>query len=103
MPTLYMTFWSVLMIGAMSVWRLRNVRRMIVALVITAVVLLLSQTLFVQLSVNAGVDPSTILTEPFHFLASGPTGWLALLVMPCGWLGPIIGMNVVQRLEANDQ
>ncbi len=103
MPTMYMTFWSVLMIGAMGVWRLRNMRRMLVVLVVTAVVLLLSQTLFVQLSINAGVDPSTILTDPFRFLASGPMGWLALLVMPCGWLGPIIGMNLVQQIESRDR
>ncbi len=45
MPTMYMTFWSVLMIGAMGVWRLRNMRRMLVVLVVTFIVLLLSQTL----------------------------------------------------------
>ncbi|MCA9936492.1 MAG: hypothetical protein H6662_12915 [Ardenticatenaceae bacterium] len=103
MPTLYMTFWSVTMIGAMSLWRLRNLRRMLAVLVITAVILLFSQTLFVQLSINAGLDPSAVLTEPARFLASGPIGWLALLVMPCGWLGPIIGLNLVQRIEASDQ
>lgn len=98
MPTMYMTFWSVLMIGAMGVWRLRSVGRVLLVLVVTAVVLLFSQSLFVQLSINAGLDPSTILTEPFRFLASGPMGWLALLIMPCGWLGPIIGLNLVQRI-----
>ncbi len=98
MPTMYMTFWSVLMIGALGVWRLRSVGRVLLVLVVTAVVLLFSQSLFVQLSINAGLDPSTILTEPFRFLASGPMGWLALLIMPCGWLGPIIGLNLVQRI-----
>lgn len=102
MPTLYMTFWSVTMIGAMGLWRLRNLRRILAVLAITAVTLLLSQTLYIQLSINAGIDPSAILSEPSRFLASGPAGWLALLVMPCGWLGPIIGLNLVQRIQSED-
>jgi hypothetical protein len=24
-------------------------------------------------------------------------GWLALLVMPCGWLGPMVGLHLVER------
>lgn len=102
MPTLYMTFWSVLMIGAMGLWRLRNLRRIMAVLGITAVVLLFSQTLFVQLALNAGVDPGLVLTEPYRFLASGPLGWLALLIMPCGWLGPVIGMKLVQYAQSAD-
>ncbi|VAW43434.1 hypothetical protein MNBD_CHLOROFLEXI01-2275, partial [hydrothermal vent metagenome] len=36
---------------------------------------------------------------PERFLQSGPFGWLALLVMPCGWLGPFVGFNLIQRFQ----
>ena len=97
MPTLYMIFWSFVMIAALGIWRLRNLRQIIVVVIVTPVVLLFSQTLFVQLAVNAGMDPSIAAVNPFLFLDAGPLGLLALLVMPCGWLGPIIGLNLVQR------
>jgi hypothetical protein len=39
------------------------------------------------------------LMDPGAFVMSGPYGWLALLVMPCGWLGPILGLNLVERWQ----
>jgi hypothetical protein len=39
------------------------------------------------------------LQNPFAFLRGGLFGWLALVVMPCGWLGPIIGLNLIQRRD----
>ena len=96
MPIFHMTLWSAMLIFALGIWRLRNLSKLLIV-VVTAIVLLLSQTLFVQLAVNAGVDPSAALVNPLLFLASGPVGWLALMVMPCGWLGPILGLNLVQR------
>ena len=81
MPTLYMIFWSFVMIAALGIWRLRNLRQIIVVVIVTLVVLLFSQTLFVQLAVNAGMDPSIAAVNPFLFLAAGPLGLLALLVM----------------------
>ena len=98
MPTLYMTFWSIVMIVAMGAWRLHSWGKMLTVALITAVVLLFSQALFIQLSLSAGVDPSIALSQPGEFLSKGLFGWLALLVMPCGWLGPIIGLNLVERL-----
>ncbi len=97
MPTFYMLFWSIVIVGALSVWRLRNWGHIMTVALVTAFVLILSQSLFVQLAVSAGVDPSQALTNPAAFLTSGPLGWLALMVMPCGWLGPFIGSNLVQK------
>ncbi len=97
MPTFYMIFWSIMMIFALGIWRLRHWGQMLVVAGITALVLILSQSLFIQLSLSAGVDPSLVFISPTDFLLGGPLAWLALLVMPCGWLGPFIGFNLVQR------
>lgn len=97
MPTFYMTFWSIIIIGALGVSRLRHLGHILVVTLITALVLILSQSLFIQLAISAGVDPSQALTNPAAFLTSGPLGWLALLVMPCGWLGPFIGSSLIRR------
>lgn len=97
MPTQYMLFWSVVMILAVGSWRLRQWSDVIFLGLVTLIVLFVSRTLFIHLTIAANLDPSMILQSPFIFLRAGPYGWLALLVMPCGWLGPIVGMNLVQR------
>lgn len=97
MPTLYMIVWSVVMILVLGLGRLRHMGKLLIMALVTAVILVLSQSLFVQLSISAGLDPSTALQASNEFLQVGPLGWMALLVMPCGWLGPIIGLNLVQR------
>jgi hypothetical protein len=98
MPTLYMSIWSVFMIVVLGLGRLRHWGHMLVLALVTAAVVILSQSLFVQLSVSAGLDPSHILVASGDFLHRGVLGWLALLVMPCGWLGPMIGWSLVNRL-----
>jgi hypothetical protein len=30
---------------------------------------------------------------------NGLYGWFALLVMPCGWLGPVIGLHLVDHWQ----
>ena len=97
MPTFYMIFWSIVMIFALGFWRLRHWGHILVVAGITALVLILSQSLFIQFSLSAGVDPGQVLSNPSLFMMSGPIAWLALLVMPCGWLGPFIGFNLVNR------
>lgn len=97
MPIYYMAFWSFAFIFAVGIWRLRSWRQLLGMVIVTLMVLLLSQALFVQLSISAGLDPSLALMNPGAFVLSGPVGWLALLVMPCGWLGPILGLNLVER------
>jgi len=100
MPTFYMVFWSVVMVLAMGMWRLRSWRGTAVVALVTFLILVVSQALFNQLALAAGVDPVLAFTAPELFMRGGPAAWLALLVMPCGWLGPIIGANLVQRSQA---
>ena len=97
MPTQYMLFWSIVLILAIGMWRLRQWSDIIFIMFVTAFVLFVSHTLFINLSLAANLDPGMALQDPFAFLRGGLYGWLALLVMPCGWLGPIIGLNLVQR------
>ncbi len=99
MPTLYMIFWSIIIVIAFSVWRLQTWNQRLLVTAVTVLVLLLSQSLFLSLATSADLNPSDALLAPEHFLQSGPFGWLALLVMPCGWLGPFVGFNLIQRFQ----
>lgn len=99
MPFFYMTFWSMVMIIGLSLWRLHRWGDRLAVTLITLIVLLVTQTLFLQFTLAAGLDASDALLAPQRFLGGGPAGWLALLVMPCGWLGPFLGMNMVSRWQ----
>ncbi|RMG95766.1 MAG: hypothetical protein D6706_11545 [Chloroflexi bacterium] len=103
MPTLYMTIWSLTVLAALGITRLRNWMQMIVATIITILVLVVSQTVFIQLSYSVGIDPGFVLSNPELYLRQGPVGWLALLVMPCGWLGPVLGVGLVQHWGNSDE
>lgn len=99
MPVFYMAFWSFAVIFAVGVWRLRSLRHVVGMILVTLFVLMFSQALFIQLSISAGLDPSMALVNPGAFVMRGPYGWLALLVMPCGWLGPVLGLNLMERWQ----
>lgn len=100
MLTLYMGLWSLIIIGALSLWRVRRPGQLIAVSIITMMVLLLSQTLFFQLSDIAGIPIQSIDSlQPAEYLQRGLFGWLALLILPCGWLGPMIGLNALKRWE----
>ena len=97
MSVTYMITWTILIIFAVGLGRLRDIRQTAGIAAITLLILMMSQTLAAQLATTIGLDPSLIYSNPELFLGGGPVGWLALLVMPCGWLGPIIGLNLVSR------
>ena len=99
MPTIYMICWSFIIIAAFSIWRLQTWNQRILVTAVTMLVLFMSQSLFVSLAASAGLNPSDAFLAPEQFLQSGPFGWLALLVMPCGWLGPFVGFNLIQRFQ----
>jgi hypothetical protein len=103
MPTLYMICWSIIIVTAFSVWRLQTWNQRLLVTAVTLLVLLVSQSLFLSLTTSAGLNPSDALLVPERFVQSGPVGWLALLVMPCGWLGPFVGFNLIQRLSPSER
>lgn len=97
MLPIYMTLWSIAMILFLGVTRIRNLAQLITVTLISALVLLMSQVLFAEFSAAAGVDPGLVFSNPAIFLNYGIEGWLALLIMPVGWFGPIIGLQIAQR------
>jgi hypothetical protein len=103
MLPIYMTLWSIVMIMVLGITRIRNMAQLITVTLITALVLLMSQVLFVEFSAAAGADPSHVFSNPGNFLDHGIEGWLALLILPCGWLGPIIGLHLAQRWQLKEQ
>lgn len=99
MLTLYMIFWSAFMISALGVWRLRTWGKILTVIVVTAVVLLISNGLFQELCDSVHLEPLQALLTPDQFLRAGLAGWFALLVLPFGWFGPVLGMNLIHRYE----
>lgn len=97
MSTVYMITWSTIIIFAVGISRIKDIRQTAGVATIAALILILTQTLATQLAHSVGLEPHLIFSAPEMFFLRGPVGWLALLVMPCGWLGPIIGMNLVYR------
>lgn len=101
MLPIYMAFWSIAIILFLGLTRIRNLAQVVIVALISALVLIVSQTLFAELSAAAGAYPGLALSDPIYYLNQGMVGWLALLVMPCGWLGPIIGLHLAQRWQPN--
>ncbi len=81
MSLLYMVFWSVVMVVALSVLRVRSWRQRFLLCLVTAVVLLVSQSLFLQMSYTLGVDANLALVAPQQYLLRGPMGWMEFLQM----------------------
>jgi hypothetical protein len=90
-----MLIWSMVFVLIVGMFRVRSMGRMIGAILVSAVILGVSHMLFTELSAAAGVEVTAIL-NPDTYLQSGPIAWLALMVMPFGWLGPIISLNLMK-------
>jgi len=99
MLSTYMTIWTLMMVMVIGLWRLQEWRQRAFIAVITLLILFISQTLYAQLAISAGLNPGDIFLTPERFIYTGPTGWLALLVMPTGWLGPFLGINLLHRMQ----
>jgi hypothetical protein len=95
---MYMAFWSTILVLVAGLWRFRHLGQVVVATVTTVVALCLSYALFSQLTFAAGLPHDPALFNPSDYLARGLFGWMALLVMPCGWLAPVLGLRLAQRL-----
>ena len=93
MPVVYMIVWSVIMLLAFGILHLRSLKRLAVATAVTAFVILFSGAMFSRLSATIGVDPNLVMLAPNLFIWSGPIGWLALIILPFGWLAPIVGLQ----------
>ncbi|GAB4271698.1 MAG: hypothetical protein Kow0080_17390 [Candidatus Promineifilaceae bacterium] len=103
MPVLHMIFWSVVVITILTLWRLHSWRDVAVAATISSIVLFFSQVLFVELASASGIDPNLLLSDNAAFLQAGPFGWIAVLIMPLGWLAPLIGAGLVIKWHAPEQ
>lgn len=98
----YMSIWSIVMVLFFGVTRLRSGAQWMVMGAVAGLVLLVSQMLFSLLSESLGMAPNMVMVNPGLYVAAGPAGWLALLVMPCGWLGPVLGLHIANRGETAD-
>lgn len=95
MPTTYMLIWSIIFVLIVGSFRIHHLSRLLGALLGSALILGVAHLLFTQLSIAAGIE-ATVVLSPSDYLSYGPLAWLALMVMPFGWLGPIISLNLMK-------
>ncbi|MEM9774013.1 MAG: hypothetical protein AAF902_05500 [Chloroflexota bacterium] len=100
----YMIFWSVVMMMLVGLVRLRSLHQFAIMGLLSAGVLLISWMLANQLASGTGLDITLFnpLIYPELYIAAGPAGWMILMVMPCGWLAPILGANAAERWGFTD-
>lgn len=97
MLTLYMTIWSLLLITTLAIFRIRRTAHLLFISLVTVVTLIISQTFFAQLALSAGATPSMVLSDLTGYITYGPLAWLGLFFMPLGWMGPLIGVQMLQQ------
>ncbi|MFK7805235.1 MAG: hypothetical protein AB8G95_26625 [Anaerolineae bacterium] len=95
----YMIFWSVVMMILVGFVRLRSLHQFAIMGALSAGIILISWVLAMQLASGTGLDLILFspLSHPDLYIAQGPAGWMILMVLPCGWLAPIIGANAAER------
>ena len=95
----YMIFWSVVMMILVGVVRLRSLHQFAIMGLLSGGIILLSWLIALQLADGTGLDLALFspLAHPDLYIAQGPAGWLILMIVPCGWLAPILGVNVAER------
>ncbi len=95
----YMIFWSIVMMMLVGLVRLRSLIQFGIMGTLSAATLLICWLLASSLADGTGLDISHFnpLAYPDLYISQGPTGWMILLVVPCGWLAPILGANAAER------
>lgn len=96
----YMIFWSLVMMILLGLFRLQSWYQFGVMGFLSWVTLTLSWLLANQLADGTGLDLNLFnpIAQPDLYISQGPAGWLILLVVPFGWLAPLVGVNVAERL-----
>lgn len=94
---IYMSIWSIVMVLFLGLSRARSGGQLVLMGTVAGLVLVVSQMLFSLLSESLGIAPNMGMVNPALYVAAGPAGWLALLVMPCGWLGPVLGLHITNQ------
>ena len=96
----YMISWSIIMMILLGLFRLRSWYQVGVMGFLSWAILTFSWLLANRLADGTGLDLSLFnpLAQPDLYVSQGPAGWLILLVVPIGWLAPLVGANVAERL-----
>lgn len=95
----YMIFWSMLMMLFIGLMRLRSFYQFGIMGFLSATMILLCWLLANQLADGTGLDIVIFnpLANPEIYMSQGPVGWMILMIVPCGWLAPLLGANVAER------
>lgn len=96
---LYMLLWSVIMTGVVGAWHLRSWRQLFIMISTSWCIILIAYLCAIELVENLGLNMTSFnpLLFPEIYFKQGLIGWLILLIIPCGWLSPSIGLNIAQR------
>ena len=101
MSIIYMFCWSIVMVFMVGIWRLRSWSQVVLMLASSLLVVSFVHTVGSQLAQSAGLDMAVFspLLYPEMYLRQGVIGWVILLVFPCGWLAPALGLNLAEKLD----
>ncbi len=97
----YMIFWSIFMMIAIGATRLRNIRQFATMGAVSGLIVFIAYTLANHTAQQVGLDMLFFnpLAHPDIYMRHGLLGWLVLIIIPCGWLAPVIGLNAAQRWD----
>ena len=95
----YMLFWSIIMTLTIGFIRLKRFRQIAAMSAVSLLIVFIAYALAAQAARSAGLDLDFFnpLAYPELYMAKGPLGWMVLMIIPCGWLAPVIGLNTTQR------
>ena len=94
----YMISWTTLMMFFMGLIKLRSLIQCCVMGVLSTSILVLTWILVNEL-LPEGMDIASVnpLAQPDAYINAGMSGWLILIILPCGWLAPFLGANAAEK------
>ncbi len=97
----YMLMWSAVMTATLGFVRLQHWRQFVGMAAVSLLIVFTAYALAAQTASSIGLDLDFFnpIAYPNLYWAQGPLGWMVLMIVPCGWLAPVIGLNTAQRWE----
>lgn len=94
----YMIAWTTLMMFFMGLIKLRSLIQCCVMGLLSTSTLVLTWILVNEL-LPEGMDIAMVnpLAHPDAYINAGMSGWLILIILPCGWLAPFLGANAAEK------
>jgi len=93
-----MITWTTLMMFFIGLIKLRLLIQCCVMGLLSTSILILASVLVNEL-LHERMDITVVnpLALPEAYINAGMSGWLILIILPCGWLAPFLGANAAEK------